>query len=125
MFLYGQMPSGGAMLAIAMVHAISDGLAVSSPGIAVGMVVPEERQAGAQGMLGGVQTLVGGFAALVGGSLYQNYGRTTAYTACALTMVALVIVGRVLSHGSKVGDGRPSLEALPSVDAPRPADLSH
>jgi hypothetical protein len=124
MFLYGQMPSGGAMLAVAMFHAISDGLTVSSPGIAVGMVVAEERQAGAQGMLGGVQTLVGGIAALAAGSIYQNHGRTTAYTVCALTMALLVIAGSWLSRGSLLGDGRTPRE-LPSPDASRPADLPH
>ncbi|MEY4231641.1 MAG: hypothetical protein RLZZ362_2490 [Actinomycetota bacterium] len=124
MFLYGRMPSGGAMLAVVVFHAISDGLTVSSPGIAVGMVVAEERQAGAQGMLGGVQTLVGGIAALVAGSLYQHHGRTTAYTVCAITMALLVIAGSWLSRGSKLGDGRAPGE-LPSADASRPADLSH
>lgn len=125
MFLYGQMPSGGAMLAVAMCHAFSDGLTVSSPGIAVGMAVSEERQAGAQGMLGGVQTLMGGVAALVGGWLYQNHGRTTAYTVCAVTMVVLVVVGRWLSHGSELSDGRPPSEALPSDGASRTVDLPH
>lgn len=124
MFLYGQMPSGGAMLAVAMFHAISDGLTVSSPGIAVGMVVAEERQAGAQGMLGGVQTLVGGIAALAAGSIYQHHGRTAAYTVCALTMALLVIAGRWLARGSQLGDGRTPRE-LPSPDASRPADLPH
>jgi hypothetical protein len=112
------------MLAVVVFHAISDGLTVSSPGIAVGMVVAEERQAGAQGMLGGVQTLVGGIAALVAGSLYQHHGRTTAYTVCAITMALLVIAGSWLSRGSKLGDGRAPGE-LPSADASRPADLSH
>jgi hypothetical protein len=37
---------------------------VSSAGVAVAMVAPPGRQAGAQGLLGGVQTLVGGIAAL-------------------------------------------------------------
>ena len=124
MFLYGRMPSGGAMLAVAMFHAISDGLTVSSPGVAVGMVVAEERQAGAQGMLGGVQTLVGGIAALAAGSIYQHHGRTTAYTVCAVTMALLVIGGWWLGRGSQLGDGRMPGE-LPSADASRPADLSH
>jgi MFS family permease len=40
MFLYGLMPSGAAMFAVAMVHSLGDGLTVSSTGVAVGMVVP-------------------------------------------------------------------------------------
>jgi MFS family permease len=89
-FLYGQMPTGAAMMAVAMVHSVTDGLTVTSAGIAVGTVVPSERQAGAQGLLGGTQTLVGGLTAVSAGALYEYYGRTTAYTLCAIAMVVLV-----------------------------------
>ena len=88
-FLYGQMPTGAAMMAVAMVHSVTDGLTVTSAGIAVGTVVPPERQAGAQGLLGGTQTLVGGLTAVSAGALYEHYGRTTAYTLCAIAMVVL------------------------------------
>ena len=60
MVLYGLVPSGLAMFAVAMVHSVNDGLTISSTGVAVGMVVPGERQAGAQGLLGGAQTLLAG-----------------------------------------------------------------
>jgi MFS transporter, DHA1 family, tetracycline resistance protein len=90
MFLYGQMPSGAAMMAVAMVHSVTDGLTVSSTGIAVGLVAPPERQAGAQGLLGGTQVLVGGLTAVTAGVLYEQFGRTVAYTCCALAMVVLV-----------------------------------
>ena len=60
MSLYGVMPTGGLIFAVAMLHAVSDGMTVSSSGVAVGMVVPEDRQAGAQGVLGAAQALVGG-----------------------------------------------------------------
>ena len=53
MFLYGVLPTGGAMFAVAMVHALNDGLTVSSASVAVGLVSPADRQAGAQGLLGG------------------------------------------------------------------------
>lgn len=89
MFLYGRLPSGGAMLVVGMFHAVNDGLTISGTGVAVGIVVEPERQAGAQGLLGGVQTLVGGLTAITAGFLYQHAGRTTAYSACAAAMVAL------------------------------------
>ena len=60
MALYGVLPTAGAMFAVAMVHAVSDGLTVSSTGVAVGMVVPTERQAGAQGVLGWLADADGG-----------------------------------------------------------------
>lgn len=97
MFLYGHLPTGAAMFAVAMVHSLSDGLTVTASGVAVGMVAPPERQAGAQGLLGGTQTLVGGLCALLAGQLYGNFGRTWAYTVCAVLMVVLVVVGRRLA----------------------------
>jgi MFS family permease len=97
MLLYGLVPSGIAMFAVAMVHSVSDGLSVSSTGIAVGIVVPGERQAGAQGVLGGLQTLVAGITALLAGALYEHAGRTTAYAVTAAMMVTLVVAGVALA----------------------------
>ena len=91
---------GVAMFAVAMVHAVSDGLTVSSTGVAVGMVVPAERQAGAQGVLGGFQTLVAGVTAAVAGCLYEHAGRTTAYAVNAALMVVMVGVGRLLARSA-------------------------
>ncbi len=73
-----------------MLHSLSDGLTVTASGVAVGMVAPAQRQAGAQGLLGGTQTLTGGIAAILAGQLYGHFGRGLAYTVCALLMVALV-----------------------------------
>jgi MFS family permease len=97
MFLYGHMPTGVAMLAVGVVHSLSDGLTVSSCGVAVGLVVPAERQAAAQGMLGGVQTLTAGITALVAGQLYERSGRVAAYTACSIAMVVCVAAAVALS----------------------------
>jgi MFS family permease len=114
MFSYGQWPSGIMMFAVAMVHSVSDGTTVSASGVAVGMVAPADRQAGAQGMLGGAQTLVGGLSALLAGQLYEHFGRGTAYAVCALAMVALVIIGRWCARGWSAirGSVRPTLEPL-------------
>ncbi|MBV1893081.1 MAG: MFS transporter, partial [Ilumatobacteraceae bacterium] len=90
MFLYGLMPTGGLIFAVAMVHAISDGLTVASSGVAVGMVVPEDRQAGAQGMLGAAQAITAGLMAIITAALYDQYGRTTAYTVAAIVMLVMV-----------------------------------
>ncbi|CAB4864734.1 unannotated protein [freshwater metagenome] len=90
MFTYGQLPSGIAMFCVSIFHAIQDGMTVASAGVAVGMVAPIDRQAGAQGLMGGVQTLVGGVAAITAGALYQHAGRATAYTVCAVAMTILV-----------------------------------
>ena len=75
MFLYGLMPSAGAMFVVAMFHAVNDGFTVSSTGVAVGITAPAERQAGAQGVLGGAQTMTAGLTAVVTGALYDHFGR--------------------------------------------------
>ncbi|MEZ5217321.1 MAG: MFS transporter [Ilumatobacteraceae bacterium] len=116
MFLYGLMPTGGAMLAIGIVHSISDSLTVSSSGVAVGMVVPASRQAAAQGLLGGTQTLVAGVIAIVAGNVYETFNRTAAYTTCMILMLAMVITGIVLagsSFGVRGEVAEPPLEPVP------------
>mgnify|MGYP001036912049 CR=1 FL=1 len=90
---YGLVPSGVAMFVLAMLHSVSDGLTVSSTGVAVGLVVPGDRQAGAQGLLGGAQTLMAGVTALVAGAMYDHVGRTAAYTVAASTMLVLTVIG--------------------------------
>lgn len=95
--MYGLMPSGLWMLAIALVHSVTDGLTVSSTSVAVGMVTPDDRHAGAQGLLGGVQTLLAGVVAVLAGVLYENFGRVTAYATASAIMLVLVLVAVVLS----------------------------
>jgi MFS family permease len=100
MFLYGVMPSGGLIFAVAMIHSVGDGLTVSSTGVAVGMTVPAERQAGAQGVLGAAEAVAAGLMAVVAGALYENFGRSLAYAVCALAMVAMVAVGSWLARSA-------------------------
>ena len=100
MTLYGLMPTGGWIFAVAMVHAVSDGFTVSSTGVAVGMTVPEDRQAGAQGVLGGAQALAAGVMAVVTGTLYDVFGRSIAYAACGAVMLVLVGVGAWLARSA-------------------------
>ncbi|RLE22553.1 MAG: hypothetical protein DRJ50_07465 [Actinobacteria bacterium] len=100
MSLYGVLATGGLIFAVAMVHAVSDGLTISSTGVAVGMVVPEDRQAGAQGVLGAAQALAGGVMAIVTAVLYDNFGRATAYIVCAVVMLVLVATGSWLARSA-------------------------
>jgi hypothetical protein len=119
MFLYGQMPTGGAMLAIGIAHSIIDGLTVSSTGVAVGMVVPHDRQAGGQGVLGAVQVFTGGITAIVAGSLYDTQGRVVAYTTTAIGMALLVVVGYLLAGSARGLRGGTDLTTDPTLAEPR------
>lgn len=113
MFLYGQAASGGVMLGISLVHAFNDGVMIPSSGVAVGMVVPGARQAGAQGLLGGVQTLLGGMAALLAGALYGGVGRGAAFTAAAVVVAALAVTGYRLGRSPAGVPAVPSPTTVP------------
>ena len=83
-FVYGQLPSGEWIFAIAMAHALTDSITVSASGVAVAMAVPKERQSGAQGLIGAAQALSGGIAAVVIASVYEEQGRAAAYATGAI-----------------------------------------
>ncbi|WP_420451043.1 MFS transporter [Ilumatobacter sp.] len=97
---YGLLPTGGLIFALAMLHALSDGATVSATGVAAGMVIPADRQAGAQGMLGASQALMAGVMAVVTGSVYEAFGRTTAYAVVAGSMLVLTAVGLWLARSA-------------------------
>ncbi|MEZ5246261.1 MAG: MFS transporter [Acidimicrobiales bacterium] len=97
MFAYGQLPTGGWIFAVAMLHACADGITVASSGVAISMAVPEARQAGAQGLMGAAQSLTAGIAAPVIAGLYEGPGRAVAYGAAAVGMVVLAAIGVALA----------------------------
>lgn len=116
MGLYGQMPTAWAMLVVATVHAFSDGLTVTSAGVAVATAAPPDRQAGAQGMLGAAETLTGGLTAPLAGLLYTIGGRELAYTVCTAVMLSMA-AGAFALAGPDHRRGR----SAPSPTQPDPA----
>lgn len=95
---YGLLPSGNWIFAFAMFHAVTDGLTIAASGVAVGLAVSDERQAGAQGLIGAAQALTAGGTAIVVGSLYGEFGRTVAYSATAIGMLICVAVALYLGR---------------------------
>jgi MFS family permease len=120
MFLYGFMPTAYAMLAVGVVHALFDGVTVSSTGVAVAMTAPRERQAGAQGLVGAAETLTGGVTAVLAGVLYDAGGRTLAYTTCSVIMVGLAGSAFLLA-----GEHRARRPKLPVAEPTEPAVTGH
>lgn len=90
---YGLLASPHIMFAVLCLHMLNDGLTVTSAGIAVGMAAPPERQAGAQGLLGGIQTLMGGIVASLAGWCYDEFGRGGTFVGSAAVMLVLVVLG--------------------------------
>lgn len=97
MGIYGLLAVGGAIFAVAMLHSLSDGLSFAASGVAVGMTAPENRQSGAQGVLGGMQALAAGVMAIITGWLYEHHGQKTAYWSAAAAIVIMVVGGLVLA----------------------------
>ncbi len=95
--LYGFMPTGLTMLAVGVLNATSDGLTASSTAVAVGLVAPSERQAGAQGMLGAAETLTGGVTAVLAGVLYSAGGRVLAFSMTSALMAIMACSAYVLA----------------------------
>ena len=95
MIIYGLLPAGGLIFAVAMVHAVSDGLTISSAGVAVSMVVPADRQAGAHGVIGAAQAISAGIMASVTGAIYGIFGQAAAYTVAGVVMIVLTTIGRL------------------------------
>ena len=100
MIIYGFLPAGGLIFAVAMVHAISDGLTISSAGVAVSMVVPADRQAGAHGVIGAAQAISAGVMASVTGAIYGSFGQAAAYTVAGVVMIVLTMVGVWLARSA-------------------------
>jgi MFS family permease len=113
MFAYGFVPTGAAMLAVGVVHALCDGFTVSSAAVAVGMVAPRDRQASAQGMLGAAETLVGGITAVLAGVLYSWGGRELAFTTCSIVMISFSL-GAWFLAGPEVRSRRGEAGMTPS-----------
>ncbi|MBU3716815.1 MAG: MFS transporter [Actinobacteria bacterium] len=103
MTLYGFLPEPGLMMGVFFLHIVNDGFTVTSAGVAVGIAAPAERQAGAQGLLGGMQTLTGGIAASLAGWSYDSFGRGTTFLTTAVIMLVLISLGYSLA-----GDHRTS-----------------
>jgi len=125
MSAYGQLPSGEWIFAFTMGHALTDGLTVSASGVAVAMAVPEERQSGAQGLIGATQALAGGITAVVIATIYQEHGRAAAYTTGAIGMLIFTAIAMWLGVDFWLRGGHrkalaESLDESSEEAAPRP-----
>jgi MFS family permease len=94
---YGLMPTPTLMMVVFLFHSLNDGFFVTGAGIAVGTSAPLERQAGAQGLLGGMETLAGGVAASFAGVAYGHFGRTTTFVGTGVIMLTLILASRILA----------------------------
>ena len=100
---YGGLPNEYLMLGFGVVHALCDGLTVSSTGVAVGMVAPPERQAAAQGIARRRPDVHGRHHRLRGGVLYEVGGRGVAFGGAAAVMTVLALGAAVVAGPERRG----------------------
>lgn len=91
--IYGALTVGALIFTFTLGHALTDGLTFAASGVAVGMTAPEQRQAGAQGVLGGMQSLGAGIMAPVTGWVYENHGQRAAYWLAAGVVLTMTATG--------------------------------
>ncbi len=94
---YGLMPTPALMMVVFFFHSTNDGFFVTGAGVAIGTSAPLERQAGAQGLLGGMETLAGGVAASFAGVAYDHLGRATTFIGTGAIMLVLIAGARILA----------------------------
>lgn len=94
---YGLLPVPWLMMLVFFVHTLNDGLTVTGAGVATASSAPMDRQAGAQGLLGGMETLAGGVAAMLSGLSYETFGRTVTFAGTAVVMLVLLGASRLLA----------------------------
>ena len=94
---YGLMQTPALMMVVFFFHSTNDGFFVTGAGVAVGTSAPLERQAGAQGLLGGMETLAGGVAASFAGVAYDHLGRATTFIGTGAIMLVLIASARILA----------------------------
>ncbi len=94
---YGLMPTPALMMVVFFFHSTNDGFFVTGAGVAVGTSAPLERQAGAQGLLGGMETLAGGVAASFAGVAYDHLGRPATFIGTGAIMITLIVAARILA----------------------------
>jgi len=119
MFAYGQLPTGTWIFGLSMLHAITDGLTIAASGVAIALAVPEQRQAGAQGVMGAAQALVAGITAIVIGATYEEFGRAAAYATGAIGMVLFTGIGMALAVSFWRAE-RPPMDRTAPIEPARP-----
>lgn len=87
---------------------VADGFGFTASQVAVSRSVPEERQAGALGLMGATEVLAAGIAAAPAAVLYERAGAEVAWLATAAVTLSIVGLAQLLFRGTApVNDSRP------------------
>ena len=108
---YGVIPGVVPIVAAMVLVGFGDGYGFTAAHAVVARAVPEQRQAAALGLMGAAEVAGAAIAALPAAWLYNSFGPGPTWAAVGLTVLALVVVGRLRMRGTVPASG---------PDAPRP-----
>ena len=106
---YGFWPGLVAPMAVMALVGVADGFGATAGQVAVARAVPEQRQAGAMGLMGAVEVLGAGVAAIPAAVAYDLWGERPAWVATGAASLVLIFAGwlRMRDPGPAGADGPP------------------
>ena len=112
---YGVIPGVIPIVAAMVVVGFGDGYGFTAAQAVVARAVPEQRQAGALGLMGAAEVAGAAIAALPSAWLYESFGSGPTWALVGLTVLALVVAGWLRIRGTVPASG----PQAPSSDVPR------
>ena len=89
---------------------MADGFGFTAVQVAVSRAVPEERQAGALGLMGATEVAAAGLAAIPSAALYEGLGEEWTWViVSAITLMIVVVSGLLIRGTSPVTSVAPPL----------------
>ena len=98
--IYGFLPGIASLVAVMFVFGVADGIGFTAAQVAVARAVPEERQAGALGLMGATQVGAAGLAAIPSAALYDHLGENATWLIISCVTLTVVAVAALLIRGT-------------------------
>jgi MFS family permease len=99
-YFYGFLPGIVPLVALWTVVGVADGFGFTAVQVAVSRAVPEERQAGALGLMGATEVAAAGLAAIPSAALYDGIGEEWTWIVVATITSLIVVSGGLLIRGT-------------------------
>ena len=97
---YGYIPGLILLVALMVLAGFADGYGSVGGQIVVSRSVPEERQAGALGLMGAAQVLAAGLAAFPAATAYERLGERPTWLIVGTTSLIMLGIGGLLIRGT-------------------------
>lgn len=100
-FSYGVIPGIWPLVAVMAVAGIADGYGFTAGQVTVSRSVPEQRQAGALGMMGAAEVLGAGVSAFPAAIVYESWGSAPTWMVISAASLVCLFVGHLLLRGTE------------------------